>query len=213
MTDFCYTTVPGKLAGLLDKIRSTGVPPKATAAWLKSLGFTSSNDSTLLKPLKFIDLCDQSGSPTNRWKQYRGGSHAQVLADAIRFGYQDLFALHPNAQDLSDTDLNHFFATHSSGGSQAVAKTSSTFKSLCAKPDFSTNSGTETANSEPESPSSTNQDAAATPSPNGAFVSNTIRPEIHIDIQIHISPEASTDQIDQIFSSTSKHLYGRSGHE
>lgn len=34
-------------------------------------------------------------------------------------------------------------------------------------------------------------------------------PTIHIDIQIHISSEASTAQIDQIFASMAKHLYKR----
>lgn len=34
-------------------------------------------------------------------------------------------------------------------------------------------------------------------------------PSVHIDIQIHIPPDASTDQIDQIFASMAKHLYGR----
>ena len=34
-------------------------------------------------------------------------------------------------------------------------------------------------------------------------------PSIHIDLQIHISPDASPDQIDKIFESISKHLYGK----
>jgi hypothetical protein len=33
-------------------------------------------------------------------------------------------------------------------------------------------------------------------------------PGLHIDVQIHISPEAAPDQIDQIFASMAKHLYG-----
>ena len=32
-------------------------------------------------------------------------------------------------------------------------------------------------------------------------------PSIHIDLQIHISPEATPEQIDQIFSSMKRHLY------
>ena len=35
-------------------------------------------------------------------------------------------------------------------------------------------------------------------------------PSVHIDLQIHISPDASPDQIDSIFASMAKHLYGRS---
>ena len=36
-------------------------------------------------------------------------------------------------------------------------------------------------------------------------------PSLHIDVQIHIDASASTEQIDQIFSSMARHLYGRSG--
>jgi hypothetical protein len=34
------------------------------------------------------------------------------------------------------------------------------------------------------------------------------QPSVHIDLQIHISPEASPEQIDQIFASMRRHLYG-----
>jgi hypothetical protein len=37
---------------------------------------------------------------------------------------------------------------------------------------------------------------------------NSHGPALHIDIQIHISADASGEQIDQIFASMSKHLYG-----
>jgi hypothetical protein len=33
-------------------------------------------------------------------------------------------------------------------------------------------------------------------------------PEVHIDVQIHIASDTSLEQIDQIFSSMRKHLYG-----
>lgn len=34
-------------------------------------------------------------------------------------------------------------------------------------------------------------------------------PSLHIDVQIHIDSSASSDQIDQIFASMAKHLYGK----
>ncbi len=34
------------------------------------------------------------------------------------------------------------------------------------------------------------------------------QPAVHIDFQIHISPEATPEQIDQIFASMRRHLYG-----
>lgn len=49
MNDVVYTTVPGKIPELLSKIKQTGVPPKVTNAWLKTIGFTSSNDGSLIR--------------------------------------------------------------------------------------------------------------------------------------------------------------------
>ena len=57
------------------------------------------------------------------------------------------------------------------------------------------------------------------PRPNGAKVQTpqpqptSLGPALHIDIQIHISPEASAGQIEQIFASMAKHVYGRSAAE
>ena len=36
----------------------------------------------------------------------------------------------------------------------------------------------------------------------------SLQPSVHIDLQIHISPEADSKQIDQIFASMRRHLYG-----
>lgn len=58
MADFSYTTVPGKIGSLLGKIRGVGIPPKATVQWMKQVGFTSSNDNTLLAVLKQVGLID-----------------------------------------------------------------------------------------------------------------------------------------------------------
>jgi len=56
MPEYAYTTVTGKIKPLLEKIRTVGVPPKVTEAWLKSLGFKSTNDRTLIGVLKFIGV-------------------------------------------------------------------------------------------------------------------------------------------------------------
>jgi Family of unknown function (DUF5343) len=61
MADYAYTTVTGKIKPLLDKIRTVGVPSKVGTPWLKTIGFTSSNDTSLIGVLKFIGLTDQSG--------------------------------------------------------------------------------------------------------------------------------------------------------
>jgi hypothetical protein len=86
MAEYAYTTVTGKIKSLLEKIRRVGVPTKVSIAWLKSLGFTSSNDATLIGVLKFIGFVDASGIPTSGWTAYRGANHRVVLGEAIRQG-------------------------------------------------------------------------------------------------------------------------------
>ena len=34
-------------------------------------------------------------------------------------------------------------------------------------------------------------------------------PDVHIDVQVHIDPAATAEQIDQIFASMARHLYGK----
>jgi len=209
MGDFAYTTVPGKIKPLLEKIRQVGIPPKATVQWLKTIGFRSSNDAGLIGVLKIAGLVDPSGVPTSVWSSYRGSHHKKVLGDALRTGYAELFAVYPNAWESSSSDLENVFSTSSTAGKQVIAKTVSTFKALCECAEFSPS--TQRAAPALQSPALhspvTERTAVASAPPAG----DARGPSVHIDIQIHISPEASLDQIDQIFKSMSKHLYGTKG--
>ena len=51
-------------------------------------------------------------------------------------------------------------------------------------------------------------EAVASVEGNGKAAITTNRPALHIDIQVHIDPTSSADQIDQIFASMAKHFYG-----
>ncbi len=202
MADFAYTTVPGKIKALLAKIREVGVPRKVTVQWLKSVGFTSSNDASMIGVLKQVALIDPSGIPTPTWSKYRGSDHKKVLGEAIREGYADLFAVYPDADRRPPEDLEHVFSTSSSGGKQVIAKTVSTFRSLADQAEFPP-VGTQTDLRVPSGP--LHKPASQAPPPS---VQSQTEPTLHIDIQVHISPEASPDQIDSIFASMAKHIYG-----
>lgn len=205
MVDYAYTTVTGKIKELLAKVRSTGVPPKLTQAHLKTLGFTSSNDQSMIGVLKFIGLIDSNNIPTPVWTEYRGAHHKTVLAKAIRNGYSDLFAVYPDANTRNNTELSHVFSTSSTAGAQVIAKTVATFKALVEEADFSGVSPSETT-----LPSGTlHHPAALAPAPKiPNLPTQSSSPEVHIDIQIHISPESTSEQIEKIFESMAKHLYG-----
>lgn len=207
MAEFIYTTVPGKIKTLLEKIRTVGIPQRATNAWLKSIGFTSSNDGSLIGVLKFVGLADSSGVPTTTWSQYRGAHHRTVLGQAIQSGYGEVFAVYSDAWLRSNTELEHVFSTSSTAGKQAIQKTVATFKALCEAADFNS-ADKENLSAISSGPLHSPPAPSATKHlPNAHRAS----PSVHIDIQVHISPEASGDQIDQIFKSMAKHLYGTTG--
>lgn len=203
MADYVYTTVPGKIAKLLAKIREVGVPAKVTNQWLKTIGFTSSNDGSLIGVLKYINFIDQSGVPTDRWNQFRGGKSKKVLGDAIQAAYANLFAVYTDAQQRSSAELENVFSTSSKGGKQVITQLVRTFKGLADEAEF----GTPDTKADLQMPAGPLHTPVASPSA-GAQPSHTGSPSLHIDIQIHISPEAASDQVDQIFASMAKHLYG-----
>lgn len=209
MAEVVYTTVPGKIGALLAKISSNGVPKKVDTVWLKAIGFTSSNDKTLLPVLKSIDFVDGAKVPTERWKKFRGIDGDAALGEAIRHGYGDLYDFYEDAHDRSTAEIANVFKTKSNAGDQAISKAVSTFKALAAGAKFNAaSSRSADRNLDP-----VEQDVSTRPAPYAA-ASPTARqsgstPSLHIDLQVHISPEATADQIDKIFASMAKHLYRR----
>jgi hypothetical protein len=201
MAVFPYTQVPGKLKQFLAKIREIGVPPKVTVQSLKTLGFKSSNDATLIPVLKFIGFLDQSGTPTTKWSQYRGAKARAVLGAAIQEGYSALYDIYPDAHKRSQEELEDVFSTSSSAGKAVIQKTVTTFRALAGEADFvEAESSLETLGPLHAAP--------VTHASSGPAVKTSPLPSLHIDLQIHISPESSPEQIEQIFASMAKHLYG-----
>ena len=205
MASFAYTTVPGKVAALLEKMKSVGVPPKATNDWLKSIGFTSSNDRSLLAVLKQIGLIDASGQPTKRWRDFRGTGGKQALADAIRTGYSELFATYSDADSRAVSELENFFKTHTDAGQQAIDKTVSTFRALAGFADFSVPAGrapdaAEETDAEVLGPSITGGSRTLV----GALGAQPVT--ININVQL-VLPESNDETVyDKFFAAMRRHL-------
>lgn len=207
MGDFAYTNVTGKIKPLLDKIRTIGVPTKVATPWLKTIGYTSSNDKSLITVLKFVGLIDSAGIPTSLWTAFRGARHRAVLGEAIVKGYSELYAIYPDAHQRSNTEIGHVFSTSSTAGQQVISKTVATFKALVAEAEFSA----EPRDQDTSIHTGPLHAAPSSPPIHGAQRPSEFQqgPAVHIDIQVHISPESTAEQIDKIFESMAKHLYGR----
>ncbi len=206
MADFPYAAVPSKLSTLLEKIQTVGVPTRADTSWLKTHGFKSSNDPSALRVLEFIGFIDLTKQPTDRWKNYRHkGKSNRVLGAAIKQGYSVLYEDFPEAHQSSDDDLENFFRVHSTAGDQAISRTVKTFQALCSLADFS---------AAKENGATTGENGNRTASPVQPLVAqpqeiDSPAPALHIDFQVHIAADAPPEQIDKIFESMAKHLYGK----
>ena len=202
MAEFPYTTVPGKLSDLFKKIKGVGIPDKATQKWLQSVGFKSSNDKSLLPVLRFIGFLDTSGYPTERWKKYRGKEVNQVLVEAIRTGYHELYSTYPDAHARPRKELENFFSTQSSAGKQAIGKTVSTFQELCKQADFNTaKPQVEKAidKKEPKDGTGSAELIEVTSKSHKGFA-------IYINIQLTLPETTDAKVYDAFFSAMKKHL-------
>lgn len=206
MAEYSYTVVPGKLKDFLGKLRKIGVPSKVTTKWMESIGYKSTNDRSILAVLQQILFIDSSKTPTERWTNYRGPNYRQILADGIVNGYSDLFATYPDAYARTNQELESFFSTKSKAGKQVISKTASTFKALCELADFSSVT-VEKSDTHPNGTSAKNDSTKLPQLQQQSYEHQSFAPKLHIDIQIHISPDATPQQIEQIFDSMAKHLY------
>ncbi len=207
MADFPYAAVPNKLSKLLKKIQKVGMPTKADTSWLKTHGFRSSNDPSALRVLEFIGFIDSTKQPTDKWKNYRHKAKSNsVLGAAIKQGYSVLYEDFPDAHQSSDDDLKDFFRVHSTAGEQAISRTVKTFQTLCSMADFTALSANGAGIGDSGNGISSGAVAPLVTQPQNV---ESPTPTLHIDFQVHIAADAPPEQIDQIFESMAKHLYGK----
>lgn len=135
-----YMPATGKLHGILAAIQNAGAPDAFGIDFLKDLGFTSSNDRSVIKLLKYLGFLDSSGKPQQAYREFMDGSQAKaVLARRLRKAYDDLFLSDKDAHTRSVEKLKGWFKTKTGAGDAVSEKMASTFKSLASYADFSQN--------------------------------------------------------------------------
>ncbi len=208
MTDYPYIRTTGKLKEFLQKIPSMDEPISVSTRWLPKVGFKSANHRPIVRILDFIGFVS-SNMPTDRWRAYCVKRKSRrVLAEGISEGYAELFRLYPDAHQRSDTELKDFFQSHLSSSDQVINATVGTFKALCSLADFKQPRGKDAAKETPRQHKrevSASIEPVTAPSP----VPPQENPSVHIDLQIHIHPDADADQIREIFKNMALYLYNK----
>lgn len=199
---------------------------------------TRSVSINVLSPLRKMGLIDSEGRTTELAKRWRDDDQYPLVCKEIRQKIypSELLDTFP-ASDSSRTSIEKWFANEAGVGESAKGKMAKTYL-LLAEGDPTKQDKASSVAKLPKSnkvvplqikpphkqvrnvvSEKSNGNAELLPtSEKNAFYSSSdhagnIAPSLHIDIQIHIPPEASAEQIDHIFESMTKHLYkGSNGH-
>ena len=202
---------------LRKRLRST-MPAKLTSSYLATALNMSENsaNNNVLPSLKMTGLIDEENKPTDRAVKWRDDSQYSQVCEEIREEVypRELLDLAPDA-DFDRASVQSWVANHSRVGENAAGKITAFYALLSeADPSKETSGNSEEGRGKlkksAQSKSSEQKpivlDDKISEPPMSEKNASQLQPSLHIDVQIHISPESSPEQIDQIFASMSKHL-------
>ncbi len=203
------------------------IPGVVTPAFVSSIVemADASAVSNVIKPLQVLGLLDDQRKPTALASQWRHDDEYAAACKTIRERIypQDLLDTYPGGEVEDKPGISRWFMKSASVGDAAARMFADTY-SILAQADVTqleekAQSATPTkartaANKAARKSQPAQASAAVSPpieippvaaahshhKPLGKF------PAVHIDVQVHISPETSPEQIDRIFESMAKHL-------
>jgi hypothetical protein len=198
---------------ILEAIQQAGVPPRFTQEFLKSLGFGSSNDRSVIGVLKSLGFLDQSGAPTARYRAYRNRSEAPyILADAIREAYSDVFLANQNAQTLPADRVKGILASRVDKGDAVLKKMATTFRTLASAAKWDREPGQVSGPAPVEVAVEVDPPTPEQVATNGGGQVQVVPKtqsaplEYHYNIQIHLPSTKDVSVYNAIFKSLKEHL-------
>lgn len=200
-----YLNSVKNISEIFAAIKNAGVPERFTHEFLKQLGFTSSNDRTVIPVMKALRFLDDNSAPTDRYKRFRDPSiSGAVMAEALRDAYADLFTVHEHANEQSNASLVGAFKRISGKGDAVSQKMASTFRALASLADWSSGSVAVPVQDMETADRSAAEDAAMPPSPSDPSPSGF--PALRHDVHIHLPVSTDVKVYDAIFRSLREHL-------
>src|SRR5690554_4279683 len=104
--DYPYMISNNKISQIFDKIVTAAKPPKFTVAFLKQLGFTSSNDFAFIPLIKKMNFLSGDGTPQPSYDSLRDTTVSKkVIAKHIRELYSQLFAINFEIHKSSEDEI------------------------------------------------------------------------------------------------------------
>lgn len=200
-----------------DRIKQK-TPGEVSASYLASvLGITEVSAANLMPPLKALGLIGDDNKLTDLAFEWRDdASYAEACRKILEKTYPtELLDLY-HEPGVALKDVANWFSRRTRWGDAASNKFAAMYLILLeadlTKREVAKPKNTSVLNGKPRAQALPSKPAAAIPrTPKEAKPeerSNGVgfAPKLHVDIQIHISPDSSPEQIDKIFESMAKHL-------
>lgn len=204
-----YLMTTKNLDSIFGSILNAQAPAKFTNKFLEQLEFKSTNDRLFIGVLKFLEFIDSSGIPQDRYFKFLDKTQSkQILAEAIKDAYSDLFTVNVKANEMSSADVKNKLKTLTQGSKSdtILGCMANTFTALVKYADFSKQIPKELAlkKVEPEIYENTNQSEPQKMT--HELINKKITTEMHYNIQIHLPETRDIAVYDAIFKSLKEHL-------
>ena len=210
-----YPVIPAKHWRTLRKRFQQSLPSAVTPGFLATtLNMQEqSAKANIIPSLFMMGIIDQDGKTTDRAIRWRDDVEYSEVCREIRSELypQELLDAVPGPS-VDRATIERWFASSTGVGQTAAKRFALVYELLTTAtlPEKRETSPGPAASTIPKSrvkrkARSSISDESATKDKD-SLIPSDLTPSIHIDIQIHISPEAKPDQIDQIFASMAKHL-------
>ncbi|MTE26048.1 DUF5343 domain-containing protein [Winogradskyella ouciana] len=204
-----YLVTTKNLKSVIEAVTKAQAPTKFTLAFLKNLGFKSTNDRLYLKLFKDLGLLDGSGVPNKTYFEFIDRTQtSKILGKQIMEAYSDLYSLNKEAHKMTKTEVKNKFRTLTQGAKSdnVLDLMAKTFKALADNADFNVASLVPSDNDESNFEYESDQDLDERRQQIGEIVNKNITTEMHYNIQIHLPETKDIAVYDAIFKSLKEHL-------
>jgi DNA-binding transcriptional regulator GbsR (MarR family) len=203
-----YLVTTKNFDAIFNALLSAKAPTTLSTSFLKTLGFTSSNDSLYIRLFKDLGLIDSANVPTEKYYRFLDQAESKkVIAECIEEAYSDLFAINITAYELTESEIKNKLKTLTQGSKEdnILALIAKTFKTLCDYADWSKSKTTKQTQQEKKEVKVIEQ-VKETQMEHFSGDKKTNKPSLHYNIQIHLPETRDTAVYDAIFKSLKEHL-------
>ena len=213
-----YPMLPAKTWWQLRKKFKQSIPGTVTAGYLAAALNMQEQSArgNVLPYLEDLGIVDDEGKTLDRARQWRDNAQYADVCKEIREEVYPQELLDAVPDPSTDRGAAYRWFANSTGKGKVAVNKMVTAYSLLMVADATKEpaSRTKTAGSRESGTSASKKGRVAMPLSAGDDGENDKRggsiangPGVHINIQVHVSSDATPDQIDQIFASMARHIY------